>query len=155
MKITLIPVLALFMAFEPLSTLAAIVVEDSGGYDPYQIQWTASDKLLVTKSRRGEVRVWHPESGTMLQALPAADEMGTSMQLNDDATLIATSRAGYTTVTERVSGKTIWQSPNPDASRFHKLTGRTLTLLGTNGVRLLDYQNNNILASWNLAGESF
>lgn len=154
-RIVRVRILVWLAVLDPFSTMAAIVVENAGGCDPYQIQWAASDKLLVTKSRRGEVRVWHPETGTMLQALPAADEMGTSIQLNDKATLVATSRVGYATVTERLSGKTIWQSQTTDVSRFGMLTDRTITLLGTDGVRILDYRNNKILASWKLEGEGF
>jgi hypothetical protein len=58
-------------------------------------------------------------------------------------------------VTERLSGKMIWQSPTSDARRFDMLTDRTLTLLGAEGVSMIDYRNDKILASWKPVGESF
>ena len=125
MRYLILLAVALFVFADPLPVSAALIVENAGAYDPYLVAWADGDKLLVTKSRRGELRVWQASSGLMLQSLPPGEPMDSELLVQAGGATIGLIRNGDAVVIDRISGKKTWQSQGGGVNMIGQLASQS------------------------------
>lgn len=139
-------VLLIFADLGPLE--AALVVQNQGASDPYRISWTDGDKLIVTKSRQGEIRVWEAATGHLLQAQSIGGPMDSSLVTNRDGSRIAFLDEGRATLADRVSGEVIWQARDTSFHSIIPYDDQSIILANDEGVSRVSFTDDGILSSW-------
>lgn len=131
-----------------------LLIQSAPALNPYRIQWAAGDKLLVSKSRRGEIRVWKSDSGTLLQALPPVDPMGSEIAVSTDGSMIAGIRNGRAVVMQRLTGGTVWEDDDPETCSIARLEPPFLTIASSSLVKRVDFTKGTITQQWNVDGDN-
>jgi len=126
------------------------MIQSAPALDSYRVQWAAGDKLLVSKSRRGEIRVWSAESGALLQVLAPVDPMGSKIAVSPDSSLIAGIRNGRAVVMERMTGANIWEDGDPGTQSIARLEPPFLTIASTSSVKRVDFTKGITTHRWNV-----
>lgn len=132
-----------------------LVIQSSPALDPYRIEWAASDKLLVSKSRRGEIRVWNAESGALLQVLALVDPMGAPIAVSPDGSKIAGVRNGRAIIIDRLTGANLWEDNDTETHSVLRLDPPFLTIASMGFVKRVDFTNGTITRRWDAGGDAF
>jgi hypothetical protein len=130
-----------------------LLIQSAPALDAYRIQWAAGDKLLVSKSRRGEIRVWKADSGSLLQALPPVDPMGAAIAVSPDGSLIAGIRNGRAVVMKRLTGATVWEDGDAETRSIARLDPPFLTIASVGLVKRVDFTKQVVTHRWNVDGD--
>ncbi|MBK8037512.1 MAG: hypothetical protein IPK22_10305 [Verrucomicrobiaceae bacterium] len=124
-----------------------IIIQSNPSMAPYRLLWTANDQLLVTKSRRGELRVWHKD-GTLLQSLAPLDHTDSNIAASADGRYLAGSRQGKAIVMDRLKEAVIWQSKTADTVSLDALEPPMVTVATSAVVQRINFQTGEVAAEW-------
>jgi hypothetical protein len=130
-----------------------LLIQSAPALDPYRIQWAAGDRLLVSKSRRGEIRVWNSDSGACVQALPPVDPMGAEILVSPDGSMIAGIRNGRAVVVNRLTGRNVWEDLDSETLSIARLDPPFLTIASGKLVKRVDFAKQTITHRWNVDGD--
>lgn len=131
------------------------VVENQTAYDPYRVFWSNNDRILVSKSRRGEVRVWQTDTGTMIQALPPIEGMESKLTFDAGGALTAFRRDGHAVVVDRRTGREIWRSEENEINAIGPLTDSHITYATLHEVHRMDYRRNLKTGRWKWNSDTY
>lgn len=149
MKLSLINLVGCFVALitSEMRAEPRMIIQNSPSMDPYRLLWAGNDQLVVTKSRRGELRVWHKD-GTLLQSLSPFDPMGSGIAASTDGRYLAGIRQGKASVIDRLKELVIWESKTAEVVSLDALDTPMVTVATSAIVQRINFQTGEVVAEW-------
>lgn len=124
-----------------------MIIQNSPSLAPYRLTWAANDQLIVTKSRRGELRVWSTD-GTLLQSLAPLDHTDSSVTTSSDGRFLAGCGQGKAMVIDRIKDLVLWESKTAEIVSIADLEPPWVTVATSAMVQRINFETDEVSSDW-------